>query len=68
LIVLHASGRERKGETGYVVPVLVISGAYLFFGVAAFIYRSLDPHFIGFMVLGLLGGVPLIIPRRSRAS
>ncbi len=43
--------------------------ALLVFGAAAFVARNGNPHFLGFVALGLLVGLPLVFGRRgSRTS
>ena len=46
-------------------PGLVVGATYLAFGIGAFIYRFPNPHFLFFIVLGLLLSVSLLASPRT---
>ncbi|MEZ6016893.1 MAG: hypothetical protein R3F49_17370 [Planctomycetota bacterium] len=58
-ITLGASRRWRRAidPRPTVLPTAI---ALLVFGGVGFVARGLDPHFLGFVVLGLLVGVPVV--------
>lgn len=55
-----------RGERPSTMPAAVIAAAYLLFGVSAFIARDLNPHFLLFIVTGLLVGA-LALPTAARS-
>ena len=67
VIVLMVGASARAGDLSTVKIVFPIGITYLIFGTAAFLYSSLNPHFLGFIVLGLLAtGAPFALTRESR--
>lgn len=53
-IVLAARADLKRGGTMGAVACRCVGLLYLLFGVAAFAYRFPNPHFLGFVVLGML--------------
>jgi len=43
----------RRGSLAGMVPLRLIGASYAGFGVAAWLIRSHNPHFLGFVVIGL---------------
>lgn len=54
VMVLMVGWPGSAGHVGVAKVAGPIGIFYLIFGVSAWLYSSLNPHFIGFMVLGLL--------------
>jgi hypothetical protein len=57
LIVLTSAINVLNGKLGGLRAVQWIALAYFLFGVAAFVADRLNPHFVGFIVIGVLLGV-----------
>lgn len=53
-ILLIAARDREPWSTSTRRALLAIASAYLAFGVVALAYRNLNPHFLGFVVLGSL--------------
>ncbi len=51
------AGGGRAGAAGSRAVLLVIAAAYVAFGTAALLYRDLQPHFLLFIIPGLVLGV-----------
>jgi hypothetical protein len=45
--------------------VAAISVTYIVFGSTAFVARSFNPHFLGFIVIGLIVAIPLLAVRQK---
>lgn len=56
-IVLHQAARGSRGHSIQPSPLWIISVLYLLFGIAAYIARDYNPHFLLFVGTGLLVGV-----------
>jgi hypothetical protein len=59
-ITLRSEILLRKGDRSGVVPVRMIATCYLIFGLVTFVSRNFNPHFLLFIVTGLLAGVPVL--------
>ena len=57
LIVLTCAVKVFRGDAVSLAPAVWIGLAYVLFGSVAFVMEGMDPHFIGFIVIGLLLGV-----------
>ena len=57
LIVLTSGANALKGKPSGLAAVRWIALAYALFGLAAFFADGMNPHFLGFIVIGLLLGV-----------
>jgi hypothetical protein len=62
IVAVLASGLKR-GSRLALRGCLIVAVAYLGFAAWALFYSSGNPHFIGFAVLGLLVGAPLVLAR-----
>jgi len=60
LIVVTSGLKLRRGDRSGVAPVRLVAACYFLFGLSAFIALDLSPHFAGFMVIGLLAGLPVL--------
>jgi hypothetical protein len=56
LIVTIYASRRLRGDHPPVLPIRLIAVTYLLFGAAAFLARDFNPHFLLFVVSGLLVG------------
>ena len=54
LIVLSRAVQLSRGRQGDRAPALVIGICYVAFGLAAFIGTGRNPHFLGFILIGVL--------------
>jgi hypothetical protein len=59
-LTLIAGGRMKRHDFSGVAFVRVVAAAYIIFGCAAFIVQGFNPHFLGFVALGGLAGIPVI--------
>jgi len=59
-ITLRSGRLLRKGDRSGVAPVRMIAASYLIFGLAAFLSRNFNPHFLVFIFTGLLAGIPVL--------
>lgn len=59
-VVLASARRLARGDRGGVASILAVAIAYVGFGVGACVLRHGNPHFLGFVALGLLAGLPLL--------
>ncbi len=66
IIACDISWRWLRGQSPATLPMAVISGAYLAFGLTAYILRDLNPHFLLFVLTGLLVGVLPLACKRAR--
>jgi hypothetical protein len=57
-LVLCDGMRLRRGARVSVASAPAIAAAYLCFGVVAWLLRDLDPHFLAFVLAGLVIGLP----------
>jgi len=57
-IVVMAARRWRQGDPSALSYALAVAVCYVAFGAAAFVATGWHPHFLGFVALGLLAGVP----------
>ena len=57
IIVLLAGHKMLKGNPFSSAPIYIISFAYFLFGFVAFIARDFNPHFLFFIVMGILVGL-----------
>jgi hypothetical protein len=55
-IVLQQAVRQPTGMAVQPGPLWVVAAAYLAFGSLAFVLRDLNPHFLAFVVTGVLVG------------
>ena len=62
-IVLVWAVKLLRGQTVDMAPVWIMALAYLAFGLAAFLVRGLNPHFLLFIVTGLLLGAFAFVGR-----
>lgn len=53
IVCLHA-WLEGRGRRPHPAALWVIGAGYLAFGLAAFVWRDFNPHFLSFVLLGLL--------------
>ena len=58
-IAIVAALRLRRGDRSGVAPGRLIALCYVLFGLAAFLSRGFNPHFLLFVATGLLAGLPL---------
>ena len=65
-IAWHIAKRLRAGHPSF-VTLRIIGAGYLVYGAGAFVFRHHNPHFLGFMAIGVLGLVAGW-PMRSRES
>jgi hypothetical protein len=56
LIVLVYAVQLWRGKDAERKPSAIIAVCYLIFGIGAFFTTNFDPHFIGFIVIGLIVG------------
>jgi uncharacterized membrane protein YoaK (UPF0700 family) len=66
LMVSAAAVQSARGTAPARVPLLIVALIYTVFGVMAF-SRSHSPHHLGYLVMGLLLGTALAIPRSERS-
>jgi hypothetical protein len=66
-IVVMAARRWRQGDPSALSYALAVSLCYVAFGAAAFVASGWHVHFLGFIVLGLLAGVPALAGRSRRS-
>jgi hypothetical protein len=59
-ITLIAGGRLRHGNRSGVPILLAVGAGYLIFGAAAFLLHGHQPHFLLFVLTGLLAGGPAL--------
>ncbi len=59
-IVFRSGLLLRKGDRSGVAPVRMIAACYVVFGLATFLSRNFNPHFLVFVINGLLAGAPLL--------
>jgi hypothetical protein len=68
-IVITSGLRLRRGDLSGVLPVRLIAAGYVLFGLGAFFGRNLNPHFLLFVLTGLLAGIPVLrTPPQGGAS
>ena len=68
-IVFTSGLRLRRGDSSGVLPVRLIATGYVLFGLAAFAARHFIPHFLLFVLTGLLAGIPVLrTPPQGSAS
>ena len=58
-ITLRSGLMLRGGDHSGVTPVRIIAACYLAFGFVTFVSRNFNPHFLVFIVTGLLAGIPV---------
>ena len=59
----RALGRDPAHVTG---AAAIVGIAYAAFGLWALFYKGFNPHFIGFIVIGLLIAIPALLGREPR--
>jgi hypothetical protein len=65
VVTLICGLRLRRGDASGALPAQVIGAGYVLFGVAACFARNFNPHFLPFIVVGLLAGLPTLGVRRQ---
>ena len=60
LILLIRSVRLTRGKTVESAPSLIIGICYVLFGLTAFLSTGLNPHFLGFILIGVLVAVSAV--------
>jgi len=60
IITLMCGARLKRADRSGVAVIMVIAAGYLLFGLAAFITHDFNPHFLLFVVTGLLAGLPVL--------
>jgi hypothetical protein len=65
VITLICGLRLRRGDSSGALPVQVIGAGYVLFGLVAGLARNFNPHFLAFIVIGLLAGLPALGVRRQ---
>ncbi|MCI0531581.1 MAG: hypothetical protein L0Y74_06520, partial [candidate division Zixibacteria bacterium] len=65
-IVVFTAAKTLRGEYVTIVPAGIIAGLYIVFGLWALLFRGFSPHFLGFILKGLLASGILLRPRASR--
>lgn len=68
LIVLRLALRLLRGKQTDSGAVLIVGVSYAAFGLGAFLWTSFDPHFIGFVVIGLIVAVAALWPVKAILS
>jgi hypothetical protein len=68
LLAALDGARLRAGTATSLAAARLVGLAYLAFGLAAYVARDLNPHFLGFVALGLLVGLPALGPARRRPA
>lgn len=64
-IVVHQAVRRSRGREVHPAPLGVISVVYLVYGLSAYLLRDLNPHFLLFVVTGVLVGLFAYLGARS---
>ncbi len=64
VVVVLCGLRLRRGDRSGVATVRVVAAAWFLFGVATFVLRDFNPHFLLFVATGILAGGP-VLTRRS---
>ena len=67
-ITLRSGLLLRRGDRSGVTPVRIIAACYVVFGVITFVSRNFNPHFLVFIVTGLLAGIPVLGKDRGAQS
>jgi hypothetical protein len=62
------AGDVRRGASGSTAPAWAIAAALAGFGVAAWVLRDFNPHFLGFMAMGALVAGFAAAARRGRTG
>lgn len=60
LIVIVSALRLRRHDLSGLVPIRIIAAAYLVFGIGAYVALNFESHFLGFIGIGLLAGLPTV--------
>lgn len=60
LILILCGSRLRRHDRSALAPVRVIAAAYVLFGLAAYFARHFNSHFLIFVALGALAGLPVL--------
>lgn len=60
ILVFRAGARLAREDPSGLPTVRVIAATYVLFGIGAFLARGLNPHFLGFVAMGLLAGLPAL--------
>lgn len=68
LIVLASFARLRQGQSAARLPAVLIGAMYVLFGTGAFIHRFPNPHFLFFIIVGLLLTGPALAWRNAAAG
>jgi hypothetical protein len=66
VIVLHAALQALKGRRAPVGVLWIIAAAYTVYGLTVYVARDFNPHFLVFVVTGLLVGAVAALSRRRR--
>ena len=67
-ITLRSGLLLRRGDRSGMTPVRIIAACYLVFGVVTFVSRNFNPHFLLFVITGLLAGIPVLGRDRGTRS
>jgi CHASE2 domain-containing sensor protein len=64
VILIVCGLRMKRGDHSLAVAARAIAACYLVFGVGAFVTHHFNPHFLAFIVPGLLAGAPVLNLKR----
>ena len=65
VILILCGLRMKRGDASLVAASRAIAACYVVFGVAAFLTHHFNPHFLAFIIPGLLAGVPVLNLKRQ---
>ncbi len=64
--ITFSAGLSNRGAMRPSVPLFAIAITYFLFGWVAFVLRHFNPHFLGFVVLGLIVGTAAVLSSRPQ--
>lgn len=59
VIVITAAARLRRGDLSGAIFVKAVAACYVIFGAATFVARAYNPHFLLFVVTGVVAWLPV---------
>lgn len=64
-VLLSGALRLRRGDLSGRTSILIVAACDVVFGLAACFMRGFNPHFLLFVITGLLAGIPVLVNKKS---